>query len=309
MTIREDKFKARSVSIPSFLASIGVARDKSNRSSRWIFYKNPFRDENIASFCVNPARNRWFDFGETDKNGDIIDLVKEIKNCTFPQAINYLVNGNIDYSPPEKASAPLKEGIEIVKIKGLSDQYLVNYILSRKVNIQTARDYCHEVWIKFPNSERYPYKVHKVIGFKNRKKGWEFRNRYLKVSNSPKYHTFIKGENNRTMVFEGFFDFLSALTYFTVDKFEDNVIVLNSLSFLREIEPILRASEDNFMFFDHDDAADEVMSYLEEEEIKCEDCRFIYRGYKDFNKFLMGEKIEGYDMSQYFAWKFLQKQR
>ena len=46
----------------------------------------PFHEEESASFTVNPDKNLWNCFG-CGKGGDVIELVKLLDGCTFPEAV------------------------------------------------------------------------------------------------------------------------------------------------------------------------------------------------------------------------------
>ncbi len=50
----------------------------------------PFHEEENASFTVNPSKNLWNCFG-CSKGGDVIELVKLLDGCTFPEAVAKLL--------------------------------------------------------------------------------------------------------------------------------------------------------------------------------------------------------------------------
>lgn len=51
------------------------------------------------------------------------------------------------------------------------------------------------------------------MGFKNDSEGYELRNEFFKGSSSPKDITSFKNEGKKVAVFEGFFDFLSFISF------------------------------------------------------------------------------------------------
>ena len=86
-------------------------------------------------------------------------------------------------------------------------------------------------------------------------------------------------------------DFLSALVYFKKEQFKYTTIILNSLSFITAIMPILKDSEMNYLFIDHGKAADEKIEILREAGVPMEDCRYFFENFSDFNDFLVGKGL------------------
>jgi hypothetical protein len=126
-----------------------------------------------------------------------------------------------------------------------------------------------------------------ALAFANDCGGYELRNKYYKGSSSPKGITTIASPDTaRVNVFEGFFDFLSALEHFGVDKPACTTLILNSLNFLPDLMPTLAEYEQVNVFFDRDRAGIEATAQVLQLG-KAQDKSGTYAGYKDFNQFLI----------------------
>ncbi len=84
-----NKETAKMIPIADYLAKKGFQPQREQGNSLW--YVSPFRDEQKASFKVNTAINKWYDFGN-DKKGDILDLVMELEQISnLNAAIEWLI--------------------------------------------------------------------------------------------------------------------------------------------------------------------------------------------------------------------------
>lgn len=253
-----------------YLHSIQAVQDQKKSNKRFSFFKSPFRNERTASLAVNEAKNTWFDYG-AGFGGDVIKLVMLCENIEFKEAINKLSNDFI-ISRPIFTKVP--NSVEILDVRELSNPFLINYLKSRCIDIDIARKYLKELLFSLKDKQQY------ALGFKNDKGGFEIRNKYLKIATSPKYITTIRNNSDMVNVFEGFMDFLSAMTYFKTEPKTD-IIVLNSVSFIKEVPKY-----DHVQFWgDNDKAGDRCL-----EELNAKDCRRVFAGYKDFNEFLIANK-------------------
>jgi DNA primase len=258
-------------------------------SKNEFFILSPFRQEKTQSFKINQEKNTWYDFGE-GCGGSIIDLVCKLNNCNVKDAIkilNEFVDGN--YIPTFSFSpAIVKEKkdskIELIDVDDLTDKRLINYVCNdRKILLKFARKYLKQVTYTINN------KTFKAVGFKNDKGGWELRSEKFKGSIAPKSITTIKNANaEKVAIFEGFMDFLSALTYWGADVRTGDVIVLNSLSNLKKVD--FSGYYKINLFLDNDYAGRKVTDDLinKGNYIKpiINDYSRIYAGFKDFNEFL-----------------------
>ena len=261
-----------------------------------VYFYSPFRSETVPSFTVSRKKNTFMDWGRdfTDQSGhgSIIDLVMALENKNFKDALLSIANDYAIEMPPkhepyeEKHDLP---GILVLEEGVIKNKELVAYVAGRNIDIDLCRLFCKELVVRFPYSKKDPDKKHKIIGFPNDSGGYEVRNSYLKLSTRPKHISTIAGAiNDEWMVFEGFFDFLSALQYFGVTAFDRKAIVLNTLSFLGGLYPMMADNKMNWMYLDNDTAGKNKMGEMEVYGIPVRDCSWVYDGYKDFNDLIKG---------------------
>jgi len=90
-------------------------------------------------------------------------------------------------------------------------------------------------------------------------------------------------------IFEGFMDFLSALTYYKINKFKSDIIILNSVANKSKVAQILLSNEYKkiYLFLDNDKAGIDTKKELYNINHNCIDCSNIYKPHKDFNDFFL----------------------
>jgi hypothetical protein len=158
---------------------------------------------------------------------------------------------------------------------------LIAYCESRKIPFHIAHKFLHEVHYS-NNGKRYY-----SLGFRNDKGGFELRNEKFKGCTHPKtITTFEVPESKTVYLFEGFFDFLSALAFFGTSKPRNTVVVVNSLSCLPHAKERLKQAETMHTFLDRDSSGIKAVEKLRLENHCIVDRSVIYEGYKDFNEFL-----------------------
>ena len=263
---------------------------------------SPFRAEGQGSLKISKRTpDRWRDYGN-GKHGDIVDFVQGI----FPQfskreAIDYLLQRQ---NIPIPTYEPIKKdtnAIEIVTVEALSHPRLCDYLTERKIGLKQAKVYLSQAKIKFPNGKN-PERIHTVLAWKNNSGGYEFRNSFLKLGNSPKdvtninEHWFKPEYGEVVSIFEGFTDFLAYLTLINKSLPQFKSIVLNSASFIRVITPMLKDVQ-VWNYAHNDQAGNDVHSTLLEAGIDAKDMRYLYPIYNDVNDWLMQKPIKKKTMS------------
>ena len=283
--------KAKNVSLIWYLAKLGHEPAKTPRESpRRAYFKSPFRNENNASFVVDKMTNKYTDWGGDNSYGDVIDFVSEYDGCTTSEAIEKILGNEIlhTYRKPQIDVTYTPLAIEVIKQhQHVEFKYLVDYLEERLIPLELANKYLVHVEYVFG---RTPWTTHSGLGFANDKGGWEIRNRHWKGGTSPKSISTIQGnkeDTDKINLFEGFFDFLSALVYYDTLSFDNDTIVLNSLSFVPFVSDILMNIGTVNVFFDSDAAGDDKLDYLLSKEINAIDQRGVYNGFGDFNEFLI----------------------
>ena len=289
-----DKDKIRSIDLAAFCQTklgMKVVHDIGGR----LYFLSPFRGEKEASFTVSRRTNRYKDWGMdvTDPNshGDIINLVMAVENVDFKTALKHIMG---DFSRDDAPKfEPLEEkeelpGIVIVEERKIKHKSLISYIEHRGIDVDICRLYCSEVDVRFPYSKKDPDELYTVIGFKNDSGGYEVRNSWMKRSTRPKTIRTIKGDvADEWVVFEGFFDYLSALMYFGVEKLMMTAVVLNTTAFLGSLYPFMAENKMNWMYLDRDTTGKKKIEEMKAYGIAYTDCSYVYNGYKDFNDMWM----------------------
>jgi 5S rRNA maturation endonuclease (ribonuclease M5) len=140
-----------------------------------------------------------------------------------------------------------------------------------------------------------------ALAFKNGSGGYELRNPYFKGVHSSKDITIIDKKELLTKrkagkeveavtVFEGFIDFLSALTYYG-KPITTPVIVMNSVAMKdRAVEVIKEMGVSKvYLYLDRDQSGRELTEHFRNElqGVDFLDKSDLYADYKDFNEFLV----------------------
>lgn len=273
--------QANAIPLPEILKKIGSMPTTTRGNDLW--YLSPFRDEKTASFHVNITKNVWYDHGE-GTGGKVLGFV-----CTYlkhsgrsdeaKDALRWLRDAMpYDITQIKKEQIPMKKeepALSIQQVKTIQYQPLVSYLKNRGIPLNLAKKYLKEVLIHNANTE----KTFSALGLRNDEGGYELRNEFFKGSIAPKYTSFFRGtetSDDDVHVFEGGFDFLSAIQYQKGQAFEGDVIILNSVANLkRGIAYITNHTYKNiYTWFDNDPAGEKANAFF-----KCfaDDKKMIHR--------------------------------
>ncbi len=268
--------EAKKIPITKFL---GVDSSKNE-----FFIKSPFNpNERTPSFKINQSKNIWYDHARGE-GGNIIDLVISLHNCSVSDALKILDDNSFSFSPARTDFKEDTPNIEVKKISSLGNEALVKYLRDRKIDLGIAQKYLKEIY--YSKNEKNYFS----LAFENDSGGFETRNPYFKGCIGKKDITTIKGtQSDKLSIFEGFMDFLSALTYYKVSSFKGDVIILNSIANKQKIEEKLYSNiyKKIYLFLDNDKGGEETKRYIFSKNDKCVDCSKIYNTAKDFNEFLL----------------------
>ncbi|GAL82173.1 DNA primase [Algibacter lectus] len=272
---------ARNFSIVKALEKLGHFPKKSNEKEAW--FLSPFRSETQASFKVSKTKNRWYDHGE-GIGGNVIDLVCKVLTCSIKEALSFLNGDTLFFSFQQQQNLLKKEtGIDIIKVQEIEHPALIQYLNSRGISVSIANTYCKEVWYLYKASEFF------TIGLKNDKGGWELRNKIFKNSSSPKSYTYIQNNNKQLIILEGMFDLLSFAIMEDVLLNTSDILVLNSISFIKDIEKFIHKYIIVHLYLDNDSAGKKATQYLMNKYEHVIDKSSSYRNYKDLNDVLSYE--------------------
>lgn len=278
--------EAKAIDIVEYLAKAGYHPQKVRGNDYW--YLSPLREEKTASFKVNRKMNRWYDHGE-GRGGNLIDFALLFHNCRLSDWLQGL-NENYQMTRsviPSTSNRITKQENPIIVLEDLpiTSKPLVDYLAERKISLSAANIFCREISYTLRDKKYYG------IGFKNDAGGFEIRNRFYKNGSSPKAITTIKNGNKKIAVFEGFFDFLSVISFLPQNKINAcDFCILNSLSFFETARPLLETYNKVFLFLDNDAAGKKIASAAIATSPKYIDKSSLYSDYKDVNAWYISNK-------------------
>jgi hypothetical protein len=277
----------KEVKITDYLQSLGIEPVKSK--GKELVYYSPKTKEKTPSFFVNPSKNVFYDYS-SNESGDVIRLCQSLQGLDFHSACNHLEKfgkglqsefskNSFSFCRNENDLEP--NTITVTNVKPLESTPLIAYCESRKIPFHIAYKYLNEV--QYTNSGKQYFS----LGFRNDKGGFELRNQFFKGCTAPKGITTIEvPESKDVYLFEGFFDFLSALAFFGTSKPSNTVIVLNSLSQLSKAQERLNKAQIIHTFLDRDKQGIATVQKLKMEKTCVWDRSDIYEKHKDFNEFI-----------------------
>ena len=308
--------QAKKLSLPDLLAALGHSPVKSLKGGYELWYISPFRPELAPSFHTSFLGGKWIwnDFGDT--GGTVLDFIMRYYQTDVRGALAKLDTLAGSQQPtlfPHHTAAaapapavPVPDHSETLVLRRASPlsqdsshgQALLQYLTqSRGINAAIAMKYLVEV--QFHNTQTG--KIYFAAGLANEQGGYEIRNAYFKSAIGKKSISFLKGRREGAVaVFEGFMDFLSALTYYQAhdgttfqDLVQADTLIMNSASFHERTKQILNAGRYTriLLYLDNDATGQRVKASLQAEfGARTEDGSSVYGDYKDFNLFLTSIK-------------------
>lgn len=278
--------RAKSVSIPQYLQQKGILPAK--QIGNELLYCSPIRQELTPSFFVNLTKNVFADFGGEGEKGDVIRLCQLLERISFRKAVEQLLS--FENSPFTLAfsfsglKVNRESQLEVLCAIPLQHPVLIRYVESRGIPLGLADQYVKEVHYQREGKRYF------ALGFANNLGGYALRNGAgFKFQTKPAGLTTFEGSlKGKVCVFEGFFDFLSALAYYDLDHPRYPTIVLNSTSHLRAALPVLQEWKCTQLncFLDNDNEGHRALTRFEEMGFSVVDGSFLYQGYKDFNELM-----------------------
>ena len=260
----------KSIPLASFLSRLG--HEPAARKGTRLWYKSPLRQEHTPSFKVETALNCWYDFG-LGRGGNIIDLAAELYQsndlCYLMRCIadsypvpsvptvasSFLCGAKRQVRLAPRHSAPSMERFEVVP---LEHRALVAYIQERGIPAHIAKAKCKEA--HYCVNGRFYF----AVPFENVSEGWELRNRYFKGCRGRKDISYLPwardGPSKECAVFEGFIDYLSALTLGIVSRAD--AIILNSVVNVNKAVPYLKGYIAINCYLDNDTAGQTALAEL-----------------------------------------------
>ncbi|MCX2678890.1 toprim domain-containing protein [Galbibacter sp. EGI 63066] len=273
--------RARNFSCLKALQNLGHFPIKKSEKEAW--FLSPLRSETQASFKVSLTLNRWYDHG-AGIGGNVIDLVCLIKQCSVKEALYILDNENIPFSFQGQITNPDKNRIEILSTGNIQHPALFDYLKSRRIKPRTANRYCREVHYSHKGKKYF------AVGLENKSGGYELRNKFYKNCSSPKDISLVKHARTSLVICEGLFDMLSLLSYAPSVAEKNDVLVLNSVAFVKKIKEYLVNYNCIYLYLDRDSAGSKATEYLLKQSPKCVDMSPLYNGFTDLNDWWVFQK-------------------
>lgn len=304
---------AKKLPLDQILLRLGFSPVKSRKNGGELWYASPFRAEKNESMhisaVVHPRLGRiwiWKDFG--DIGGNVIDFIQRYYGLSDSdvsgalQRLEDLGFGRSGYKDPSPTlwDAPLKAEADQpahpftdVRIEPLASADLLEYLRGRGIDAALAKHYLMEVHYRFNGQPFF------ALAFKNDEDGYEMRStgRFKGVL-PPKTITMLhleKLDSTATLtVFEGFMDYLSALTHYGKLEADTPVLILNSVVTEKlAIEKIQALGiRKVHLYRDRDNAGHKLLGSFKEQlpDVEVVDHSALYAGYKDFNEFLVARQ-------------------
>ncbi len=279
------------ISIRDYLESKGYR--PANRSNKNLLYLSPLRVEKTASFSVNAVKKTFMDWG-TGQSGTIIDLVMLLHNTNISGALqilrNYKANsGNSSFFYFSRQNiSSVSESIP-GKVTKISNEGLIKYLDKRCISKKTWSNCEFLFEYSYPNPKNPTgNQVFYNLAWKNNRGGYELNNFNFKSCLIKKDITTVFGSSNELNVFEGFMDYLSALTYFKINRFKGTTIILNSVSLIERILPGIKAYNSINSYLDNDKSGETVFDIIKIRNTNTiNQSKLIYPKFKDFNEYLI----------------------
>ena len=250
----------KSIPLAVFLSRLG--HEPAARKGTRLWYKSPLRQEQTPSFKVDAALNCWYDFG-LGKGGNIIDLAAELYQSTDLRHLMRCIANSYPVPSVQRVassfvprhSAPSMERFEVVP---LEHRALVAYLQERGIPAHIAKAKCKEAHYGVNGKSYF------AVAFENVCGGWELRNRYFKGCRGRKDISYLPwsrdGPSTECAVFEGFIDYLSALTLDIISGAD--AIILNSVVNVNKAVPHLKSYNAINCYLDNDNAGQTAFAKL-----------------------------------------------
>lgn len=265
-------------------------------------YSSPLRNEKTPSFYVYLKTNRWYDYGE-GTGGDLVDFVcrylKACKEpCNMPDALRWIKNMAGDnytiMSIPVFAEQRQDDPVLVLKSQRvIQHPGLIQYLDRRGIDIKLGRRLFQELHVHNTETKKNFF----ALGFRNEDGGYELRNPFFKGTLRPKAVTFIRGRKPKPEgihLFEGSLDYASAVHDLPGQEFDEDTIVLNSISMMNQAFSYIKnyGYKTAYSWMDNDDAGRKAAILLSaffqtESDIRHIKMNRMYAPHKDVNAWHM----------------------
>lgn len=282
--------QAKQIRIDDYLARLGYSPKRADAKRLMYISMLAPAGEKTPSFQVSADGHAFHDWS-TGVSGSIVDLAMYIIGTRDVSAALAHIESTIGC--PAQVTTKTnsfsfyqqkKSAFEVISVREVTSYALLTYAKNRGIPTDIVRTYCSEVYYRITSSRKEFYS----LGWQNNSGGWELRNRFSKVAAAPKDVTMVNDLCDCTfLVFEGFFDFLSAVALRWFRPMEMNAIVLNSTALLDRALPLLQQASKVVCLLDNDDSGRKATVRILQGCPLAEDHSALYDGYNDLNDYLM----------------------
>lgn len=301
----EDLSAIKRYSIVEYLERKGIRPVR--KTSTYVMYRSPLREETHPSFKVDTEKNLWIDYAE-GRGGSIIDLCIRLEGCTLSEAICRLeqntpdntthsysfTNRGISISPNQRENVTASGTRRLICLSDTLPPHLQEYLTEERcIDLEKAKPFLKCI------SYEVRGRRHEAIGFANSSGGYELRDdKTFKGTIAPKDITPIFEDKAQPVcLFEGFMDILSFLSM--KGEVTNQCLVMNSVS--NVARSIHYLNERNITsvraFLDNDDAGRKAVQEFVNTGFKVEDMAVYYGDFKDLNDFHIS-RVREHEKSQ-----------
>jgi hypothetical protein len=274
------------VSLVDLLSRLG--HEPVRRTGKELLYLSMLRESDTKpSFAVNEGLNVWFDHG-SGKGGNIvdfgvaywpltsfIDVLHKIQSTVKQEIVQNHFRENARQRMPVKIPH-----YEIEDVKDMGNNAAITWYIKERGIGQIGQDKLKEVYY-YVEDQKKLRKHFYAAGWQNELGGWEVRNKYFKGCLGHKAHTFIAGNPEKLVAFEGYLDYLSWLT--ENEESNASILVLNTLSLLEAGFRRAKSFPEIDLYFDRDKSGHQASLTFKAAIPYAQDRSAIYDGFKDYN--------------------------
>ena len=302
---KEDLSLIKRYSIVEYLEKKGIRPVR--KTSTYVMYRSPLREETHPSFKVDTEKNLWIDYAE-GRGGSIIDLCMRLEGCMLSEAICRLGQNASEYIVPSSSSPKRETSIspkqtENTMASGTRRLTSISDTLPPHLQEYLKKERCIDLEKATPFLKCISYEVrgrrHETIGFANSSGGYELRdNKIFKGTIAPKDITPIFEDRAQPVcLFEGFMDFLSFLSM--KGEVTNQCLVMNSVSNVaRSIHYLNKRNITSVRaFLDNDDTGRKAVQEFVNAGFKVEDMAVYYKDFKDLNEYYVS-RVREHEKSQ-----------
>jgi hypothetical protein len=302
-----NSYEAKKLNLPEIMSKLGHNPVSIKKRGNEFWYHSPFRKEKDASFHTSYLGGKWIWNDFADSGGTVIDFIMRHENLySVSDALSFLEKlvGKTGEKIKSKSSFSFQKQIsrnfsfdferelEFISAKSIKNPIIISYLTEiRGLDKAVALIYLKEIRYKNLNNNREYF----AFGMKNESDGYEIRvasDKYpFKSALIQKDISFVKGagQGKEVNIFEGMTDFLALLTLEKKQNFEEDSIVMHSLSsFDRTVELVkLKGYSSINTYLDNDKSGLEFNDkFIGEFGVSVTSQSNLYKDYKDIAQFL-----------------------